>query len=89
MVALIVGILFVAFAIISVMPFAFGWWPYVVDFLRGSVPVVALLVGLIAVFIGIADIKDRIEAKKEEEDDARMAEDGSSEGKSKGDGPQA
>jgi hypothetical protein len=30
------------------------------------VPVIAILIGLIAIFIGIADIKDRAEAKKEE-----------------------
>lgn len=72
MVALIVGIVFIAFAVYSVLPVSWSleWWPYVVDFLRGGVPIIAVLVGLIAVFIGIADIKDRVEAKREEAEEA-------------------
>lgn len=67
MTALIVGILILLFTIYSVLPFewALQWWPYVIDFLRGGVPVLALFIGLIAVLIGIADIRDRIEEKKE------------------------
>jgi hypothetical protein len=46
----------------------------VVDFLQGGVPILAVFIGLIAVFIGIADIKDRIEAKREEaEEEAEAA----------------
>jgi len=37
----------------------------VLAFLRGGLPVIAVLIGIIAVFIGIADMKDRAEAKKE------------------------
>jgi len=72
MVALLVGIIFIAFAVYSVLPVAWSlqWWPYVIDFLRGGVPILAIFIGLIAVFIGIADIKDRIEAKKEEAEEA-------------------
>ena len=76
MVALIVGIIFVAFAVYSVLPvdWSLQWWPYVVDFLQGGVPILAVFIGLIAVFIGIADIKDRIEAKREEaEEEAEAA----------------
>jgi hypothetical protein len=32
-----------------------------------------VFIGLIAIMIGIADIKDKIEAKKEEEEEARAA----------------
>jgi NADH:ubiquinone oxidoreductase subunit 3 (subunit A) len=72
MVALLVGIIFIAFAVYAVLPVAWSlqWWDYVVDFLKGGVPILAVFVGLIAVFIGIADIKDRIEAKKEEAEEA-------------------
>jgi len=35
-------------------------------FLRGGLPIFTAFVGLIAVFIGIADIKDKQDAKKEE-----------------------
>ncbi len=74
MVALIVGIVFIAFAVFAVVPGPLGWWSEVLAFLRGSLPVLAVLVGLIAVFIGIADIKDRIEARKEEEEDVKAEE---------------
>jgi small neutral amino acid transporter SnatA (MarC family) len=73
MVAIIVGLIFIAFAVFAVLPGALNWGQYVLDFLKGSVPVIALFVGLIAVFIGIADIKDRIEAKKEEEEEKKEA----------------
>lgn len=68
MVALLVGLVFALFAVYSVLPveWSLQWGPQVVTFLKGGVPIIALFVGLIAVFIGIADIKDRIEAKKEE-----------------------
>ena len=76
MAALLVGLLFILFAVYSVLPVAWGleWWPYVLDFLRGSVPVIVLFIGIIAVLIGIADIRDRIEEKKEEEEEKQNEE---------------
>ena len=71
MVALLVGIVFLAFTVFSVLPGGLGWWHQVVFVLKGALPVIALFIGLIAVFIGIADIKDKIEAKKEEEEEAK------------------
>lgn len=74
MVALIVGIVFLAFTVFAVVPApGLNWWNEVVLVLKGSVPVLALLIGLVAIFIGIADIKDKIEAKKEEEEEAKEA----------------
>ena len=71
MVALIVGLVFVIFAVYSVLPFpwALNWWQPVLEVLKGGVPLLAVFIGLIAIFIGIADIKDKIEAKKEEEEE--------------------
>lgn len=75
MVAIIVGLLFIGFAVFAVLPaLPLTWGPEVLAFLKGSAPVLALFIGLIAVFIGIADIKDRIEAKKEEEEEKKEAE---------------
>ncbi|TFG82630.1 MAG: hypothetical protein E4H20_07270 [Spirochaetales bacterium] len=71
MVALIVGIVFIAAAIFAVVPGPLAWWGDVLSFIRGSLPVIAAFVGLIAIFIGIADIKDRIEAKKEEAEEVQ------------------
>lgn len=73
MVALIVGALLIAFAIFAAVPGPLSWWADVINFLKGSLPVLAALIGLIAVFIGIADIKDRLEAKKEEAEEAKQA----------------
>jgi hypothetical protein len=64
--ALLIGIIIVIAAVCAVIPAGLGWWDDVLVFLRGALPVIAAFVGLIAVFIGIADIKDRAEAKKEE-----------------------
>ena len=70
--ALFIGIVIIAAAVFTILPpqtagFGLGWGQDVLTFLRGGVPVIAILAGLIAAFIGIADIKDRAEAKKEEE----------------------
>ncbi|AEF86727.1 hypothetical membrane protein [Treponema primitia ZAS-2] len=64
--ALILGLIIIAAAVCAVLPAGLGWWGDVLAFLRGGLPVIAVFIGLIAVFIGIADIKDRAEAKKEE-----------------------
>ena len=72
--AIIVGLLFIAFTVISVIPGVLNWGNEVVNFLKGGAPILAGLIGLIAIFIGIADIKDRIEAKKEEALEAKESE---------------
>jgi hypothetical protein len=64
--ALLLGIVILAAAVLAVLPVGLGWWGDVLVFLRGALPVIAAFVALIAIFIGIADIKDRAEAKKEE-----------------------
>jgi hypothetical protein len=73
MVALIVGAVLIAFSIFACVPGPLGWWADVVNFLKGSLPVLAILIGLVAIFIGVADIKDRLEAKKEEAEEAKQA----------------
>jgi TRAP-type C4-dicarboxylate transport system permease small subunit len=76
MVALLIGLLFILFAVYSVLPFSWSlnWWEPVLAVLKGGIPLIALFVGLIAVFIGVADIKDRIEAKKEEAEEEAAEE---------------
>jgi len=69
--AVIFGFVFLAAAVFAVLPpetfgFGLGWKNDVLTFLRGGLPVIAVLTGLIAIFIGVAEIKDRAEAKKEE-----------------------
>ncbi|MCQ2578329.1 MAG: hypothetical protein MJ176_07340 [Treponema sp.] len=66
MVSIILGIVFIAFTVFSVLPGCpLNWGPDVINFLKGSVPVLAAFIGLICLFIGAADIKDKKEAKKE------------------------
>ena len=60
--ALIIGIIVTAAAVIACLPAGLGWWDEVLVFLRGCLPVAAFFIGLIALFIGIVDIKDRIAA---------------------------
>ena len=77
MVALVVGLVLLVFAVYSVLPiegWGLQWWQDVVNVLKGAVPLIAVFVGLIAVLIGVADIRDRIEAKKEEAEEAAGAE---------------
>jgi hypothetical protein len=69
--ATIIGLLIIAAAVFAILPpdaigFGLDWGGDVLAFLRGGVPVIAIMIGIIAVFIGIADMKDRAEAKKEE-----------------------
>lgn len=68
--SLIIGIVILAAATFAVLPyervgFGLDWGKPVLEFLKGGAPILAVLIGLIAVFIGIADIKDRAEAKRE------------------------
>ncbi|MCX7787369.1 MAG: hypothetical protein N2442_06710 [Spirochaetes bacterium] len=69
MTALLVGIGLVLVAVYLVLPVSWSpqWLNSVLEFLKGGIPIGALMIGLLAIFIGITDIKDRIEAKKEEE----------------------
>jgi len=73
--SLIIGLLIIAAAVFAILPagpegFGLGWGDKVIDFLKGGVPVIAVLIGFIVVFIGIADMKDRAEAKKEASENA-------------------
>jgi hypothetical protein len=69
--SVIIGLIILAAAVFAILPsnpdgFGLGWGIDVLAFLRGGLPVIAILIGIIAFFIGIADIKDRAEAKREE-----------------------
>lgn len=71
MISIIVGLIFIAVMVFMVLDpatvgFGLNWGADVLAFLRGGVPVLLALLGLISIFIGIADIKDRSDARKEE-----------------------
>ena len=72
--ATIIGLIIIAAAVLAILPkevigFGLGWGNDVLTFLRGAIPVIAILVGAVAIFIGVADMKDRAEAKKEEKEE--------------------
>ncbi|MCL2007100.1 MAG: hypothetical protein FWG77_03355 [Treponema sp.] len=62
--ALILGFAVILAAVLTILPAGLGWSDDVLAFLRGSLPILAGLIGLILVFAGISDIKDRIDEKK-------------------------
>jgi hypothetical protein len=64
--ALVFGILLLAAAAAAILPAGLNWQEDVLSFIKGGLPVIVLFIGLVSAFIGIADIKDRAEAKKEE-----------------------
>ncbi len=66
MVSLIVGLLLCGFTIFAALPSFLGWGAEIIFFLKGFAPSLAAIIGLIAIFIGVADLKDKSEAKKEE-----------------------
>jgi hypothetical protein len=66
--ALVTGLIVITAAVIACIPAGLGWWDEVLVFLRGCLPVLAVFIGLIAIFIGIMDIKDRITAGKEKKE---------------------
>lgn len=68
MFAIIFGIICISFTIFALLPSStgLGWGNEVILFLKGAAPVAASLVGIITILLGIADIRDRNEAKREE-----------------------
>ena len=57
--ALVLGLVVIIVAVLAVLPAGLGWADDVLSFLRGALPVIAVFIGLILIFTGIADIKDR------------------------------
>jgi hypothetical protein len=45
MIALVVGISLIVFALLSVVPFGFDWWVDVLRFLKARFPVMAVFIG--------------------------------------------
>jgi hypothetical protein len=78
MTALVVGIILLAFTVFSVLPAGLDWGREVLLVLKGGVPILAAFIGFVAVFIGIADIKDKLESRREEQEE--LAEDKESAG---------
>lgn len=61
------GVTVIVAAVLAVLPAGLDWKEDVLTVLRGSLPVIAALIGLILLFVGVADIKDRAAMKKEKD----------------------
>ncbi|MBR1537101.1 MAG: hypothetical protein IJ630_09200 [Treponema sp.] len=66
MLTIIFGIACIAFTFFACLPQGLGWGDEVLFVLKGAAPVLAAFIGLLAILIGIADIRDRNEARREE-----------------------
>ncbi len=75
MISIIIGIIFIAFTVFAVLPMCpLSWGAEVIQFLKGCTPVLVAFIGLICIFIGAADIKDKKEAKNEAKKEAEVSE---------------
>jgi len=63
--ALILGFAVITVAVLAILPAGLGWGQDVLAFLRGALPVIAAFIGLILVFVGVADIQEKKEERKE------------------------
>ena len=66
MVALLIGLILIAFTIYAGLPQGLSWYHDMLVVLKGGGPILLAFIGLISVFVGIADIRDRNAEKKEE-----------------------
>jgi outer membrane biosynthesis protein TonB len=64
MIALLVGIVFVILGVLGLIL----WWGNFVVVLTGSLPPIFILSGLAALALGISQVRDKMAAKKEEEE---------------------
>ena len=63
--ALVLGFAVILVGILAVLPAGLGWWEDVLAFLRGALPILGGFIGLILHFVGISDLKDRADEKKD------------------------
>ncbi len=70
MLAIIFGLALIVFCVCAALPQVLGWGDFVIAALKGMGPVIAAFVGIVAIFIGFADIQDKKEARKEEREAA-------------------
>jgi small neutral amino acid transporter SnatA (MarC family) len=63
--ALVLGAAVMTAAVLAILPAGLNWGEDVLTFLRGVLPVIGIFLGLILFFVGISDIKERAEKKKE------------------------
>ena len=68
MITVFFGFACIAFLVFAFLPQGLGWSENIIFVLKGIAPILSALVGLVAILIGIADIRDRNEARREEQE---------------------
>ena len=63
--AIILGIVIIAAAVLTIIPAGLAWYDDVLMVLRGALPLLGGLIGIILLFAGISDLKEKADAKKE------------------------
>ena len=69
MFSIFVGIILIAFTVFATLSpelHGLAWKEEIIHFLKGFLPVLSAFLGIIAIFVGSADIKDKREAKRAE-----------------------
>ena len=66
--AIFVGIILIIFAVFVVLPFSWSlnWLDEVMQFIKGGIPVLSIIIGVISFLVGVADIKDKLQVSREE-----------------------
>lgn len=75
MLAIILALILLAFAVVAWLPGGLGWSAEIIAFLKGFGPFLAFFLAIVCFFVGIADIKDKKEALREEAESEKAQED--------------
>lgn len=74
MLSIILGLLLIGFTVCACLPQVLDWGNDILAALRGGAPILAALIGIVAVFMGFADIQDKKEARKEQKEAEKALE---------------
>lgn len=74
MITIILGLILIAFCVCACLPNVLDWGTFIIQVLKGASPILAALAGIVMISIGITDIQDKREAKKEALEAARAEE---------------
>ena len=67
--AFIIGLIMVSVGLYLGYPaeWAFGWFEQVAFVIKGFAPIFLVVLGVITVLLGVADIRDRIDSRKKDD----------------------
>ena len=74
MLTILLALILLGFAVMAVLPGGLGWTSEIISFLKGFAPFLAFFLSIVLFFVGIADMKDKKEARREEKEAAKVQE---------------